>query len=347
MLRVGILGIGFMGRIHYLAYQQARGAKVIALSTRDPKKRAGDWRRTTGNFGPPGAVFDLGDIRRYAHRDELLADPEVDVIDICLPPADHAAAALAAFRAGKHVFCEKPLALTPQDATRMVRAAKQAGRLLLTGHVLPFFAEYAYVLQAVEKQSFGKLLGGHFHRLISDPTWLEGFYDPQHVGGPVVDLHIHDAHFIRLLFGMPHGVFSRGTRRGDVVQRWQTQFLFADPQCTVSALGGVIAQQGRSFTHGFELWFQRATLVYDFAVLDGQPHPLQPLTVIPQRGRCFQPKLQGGDPLVAFTAQIGEVVRSIRSGRTSAILGGDLARDALLLCQRQTESVFTERTVKI
>ena len=48
-----------------------------------------------------------------------------------------------------------------------------------------------------------RLLGGHFLRVISDPLWLKDFYDPHRVGGPLVDLHVHDAHFIRLLFGMP------------------------------------------------------------------------------------------------------------------------------------------------
>ena len=66
------------------------------------------------------------------------------MIDICLPPAWHAKVAIAALKAGKHVFCEKPIALNPADATRMVQAAKQAGKLLSIGHVLPFFPEYRF-----------------------------------------------------------------------------------------------------------------------------------------------------------------------------------------------------------
>ena len=53
MIRIGIVGIGFMGRIHYLASKNLKGAKVTAVCSRDPKKLAGDWSATRGNFGPP------------------------------------------------------------------------------------------------------------------------------------------------------------------------------------------------------------------------------------------------------------------------------------------------------
>src|SRR5688500_8925997 len=111
MVRVGIVGIGFMGMIHYLAYQKVRGARVEAICARDPKKRAGDWRGIQGNFGPPGGQMDLRGVAAYAELDEMLADPAIDLVDLCLPPALHAEAAVAAFKAGKHVLCEKPIAL--------------------------------------------------------------------------------------------------------------------------------------------------------------------------------------------------------------------------------------------
>ncbi len=135
---------------------------------------------------------------------------------------------MAAFKAGKHVLCEKPIALTTADAQRMVKAATASGKQLLIGHVLPFFPEYAFAREAIVSGRYGKLLGGHFKRIISDPQWLKDFFNPQKVGGPVIDLHIHDAHFIRLVCGMPKGVFSRGRMRGDVVEYVDTQFLFDD-----------------------------------------------------------------------------------------------------------------------
>src|SRR5262245_46719310 len=108
MIRMGIAGIGFMGMIHFLAAQKARGAKVTALCTRDPRKRSGDWTGIRGNFGPPGAQMDLANVRGFDSFEDMIADPELDLIDICTPTDQHAPMATAALAAGKHVFVEKP-----------------------------------------------------------------------------------------------------------------------------------------------------------------------------------------------------------------------------------------------
>ena len=163
----------------------------------------------------------------------------------------------------------------------------------------------------------------------------------------MIDLHIHDAHFIRLVCGMPKGVFSRGRMRGDVVEYVDTQFLFDDRSPTITAASGVINQQGRAFTHAFEIHLEQATLIYDFSVIDGKPELSMPLTVLASEGRVERPQLGSGDPVDAFAAELGEVSRSIASGQPSPILGGDLARDALLLCHRQCQSVATGRQAKV
>src|SRR2546421_1253376 len=111
MIRIGIVGVGFMGMIHYLAAQKLRGAKVTAISSRDPKKLAGDWRGIRGNFGPPGEQMDLRKVLKYADLDSLLADPNIDLIDICNPTEQHAPTAIKALKAGKHVLVEKAIAL--------------------------------------------------------------------------------------------------------------------------------------------------------------------------------------------------------------------------------------------
>src|SRR6188768_1392222 len=94
MVRVGIAGIGFMGVTHYKALQQVEGAQVSAIFTRDPKKLAGDWRDVRGNFGEGGGVEDLSGIKRHDTLDVLLTDPDVDLVDICLPTDMHKPAVL-------------------------------------------------------------------------------------------------------------------------------------------------------------------------------------------------------------------------------------------------------------
>jgi predicted dehydrogenase len=348
MLRVGLVGVGFMGWIHYLAYKKAKGVKLAAVSTRDPKKLAGDWRGIKGNFGPPGEQVDLSGVTKYSDLAGVLADPAIDLIDLCLPPNLHAEAALAALAAGKHVFVEKPMALTAADCDKMVKAARKAGKQLLVGHVLPLLPEYAFARKVIASGKLGRLLGGHFKRVISDPLWLPDFYEPAKVGGPLVDLHVHDAHFIRLLFGMPTAVTSQGRLRGEVVEYCVSQFRFADPALVVSSTSGVIHQQGRSFTHGFELHLEKATLYFDLAVLaDGQLQ-VTPLTLLDAKGRIEYPQLPPGDPMLsAFDAEIKEVARSIHSAQPSTLLSGDLARDAIILCHKQTQAVRSGKPVKV
>src|SRR5215472_8351651 len=101
MVRLGIVGVGFMGMIHYLASRKLKGARVTAICSRDPKKRAGDWRGIRGNFGPPGEMMDLSKIKKYDRLDTLLDDPDIDLVDICNPTYLHAPTATAALRAGK------------------------------------------------------------------------------------------------------------------------------------------------------------------------------------------------------------------------------------------------------
>ncbi len=347
MINVGIVGIGFMGMIHYLAYQKVRGAKVRAICSRDAAKRAGDWRGIKGNFGPEGTQMDLGGVAAYESLDAMMADPKIDLVDICLPPAMHATATVAALSASKHAVCEKPMALAVADADRMVDAARKAGKLLFVGHVLPFFPEYAFAYQAVRQRTYGELLGARFKRIISNPLWIKDFYDARRVGGPVIDLHVHDAHFIRLLCGMPRAVCSRGRMRGRVVEFLDTQFVFADHRPTITATSGVIDQQGRPFTHGFELHFERATLLYDFSVIAGQPALSMPLSILTSDGKVIRPRLGSADPVDAFVDELGEVSRAIAKGRASPLLGAELARDALRLCHAQTRSVRSGRHVKL
>lgn len=346
MIRVGVAGVGFMGWIHYLAYQKVRGIEISAICTRDKKKLAGDWRGIQGNFGPPGEQVDVSRMKTYSKLDELLADPEIDLIDNCLPPHLHCDVSIRALAAGKHVFCEKPMALTTSECKRMVNAAARADRQILIGHVLPFFPEYAQARKIIDSGRYGRVLGGSFKRVISDPLWLPDFYDPQRVGGPLVDLHVHDAHLIRMIYGMPTSVVSQGRMRGEVVEYCDTLFRFEDPSLVVTASSGVINQQGRSFTHGYEIHLERATLQFELAVLVDQLE-VMPLKVLTNKGRVLRPDLGDGDPVRGFEAEIKEVVKSVRQNKPSMILGGDLARDAITLCHKQTAAVRTGRPTRV
>lgn len=341
MLRVGISGIGFMGMIHYLAYQQMPEVKVTAICEKIPERLTGDWTGIKGNFGPAGTQMDLTGVATFTDQNEMFASPEVDMVDVCLPPNGHCAATVAALNAGKHVLCEKPIALKTNEADMMVAAAQKNGKMLMIGHVLPFFPSHAFVWEAAQTQKYGKLLGGHFNRVISDPTWLSHFYDMDICGGPMLDLHIHDAHFIRLLFGMPSAVQSVGRCRGNVPEYFSSQFLFDDaPSRVVTAVSGTIRQQGRPFTHGYEVHFEQATVLCEsFMGMD--------VTVLTADGQVEKPVLPALGEIGAFVNELTEATTAIQSGQPSSLLDGKLAQDALRLCHKEIESILTGKRVTV
>lgn len=347
MLKVGIVGIGFMGMIHYLAYQRIPGVKVVALCESYAKERlTGDWTKIKGNFGPAGQQMDLTGIATYDNLDAMLADENVDVVDVCLPPAGHAAATIAALNAGKNVFCEKPIALKAEEGVAMVAAAEKNGKMLLIGHVLPFFDSHNFVFEAAKSGKYGKLLGGNFTRVTSNPFWLDldRFYSMEGAGGPMLDLHVHDAHYIRALFGMPKAVQSVGRLRGDAPQYFNTQFIYDDPDLVVTATSGNIMQQGRPFTHGYEVHFEKATIICES--FTGTP-----VTVIlgdtQEDAKVEKPEFPAGDDITPFVNELTEARDAFVSGQPSAILDGALARDAVTICHKQIEAIQKRGQVEI
>jgi predicted dehydrogenase len=340
MIRIGIAGVGFMGMIHFLAARKIRGAQIAAICSRDPKKRAGDWTGIRGNFGPPGALMDLTGVRIFDSFDKMLIDSEIDLIDVCTPTVQHAAMAIAALDAGKHVLVEKPIALTLADADRMVAAAKRSHRSLLVGHVLPFFPEFALLADAIRSRVYGRLLAGTFQRIIARPDWSSAIADIAQTGGPAIDLHIHDTHFIRMTCGMPASVFATGQVEHDAVVHINAQYLFAGEGPSVASASGALCQSGRPFMHGYEVYFERGTLVHQSGVT--------PPTLFTGDGKIETPPLSGnGDPVDCFAAELQAAVDAIGSTEPSAALDGSFARDALALCLAECESVRTRQFVKI
>lgn len=336
MVNIGIVGIGFMGVTHFKAIDKVKGAKVTAICTRDQKKLRGDWRSVQGNFGGGGGRQDLKGIAAYERIEDMLADDKVDLVDICLPTTMHYEWTMAALAAGKHVFLEKPIALSLREADRMVAEARKRRLRLLVAHVLRYFPEFRLVKQLVDSKAHGRVLAADFKRIISMPAW----WDPKDLartGGPAIDLHIHDADFVQYLFGLPQAVSSSGViRRGGVVEHIDTHYHFKGKH-QVSASGGWLSQQGCPFEHGYDVFFEEATLKFNSSW--GQPP-----TLLTKDGKSRTPKLPGKD---GFVGELQEAVDAVRAGKDSKELSGVSARDSLRMCLKEIESVKTGRRVRL
>ena len=332
-MRAGVVGVGFMSWIHYLAYQRSEQAEMVGFCSRDPKKRSGDWRDIKGNFGPPGEQIDVSQMNVYESLDEMLEDDSIDLIDICLPPKLHPEAVRKSLAAGKHVLCEKPLALDAATAESLLAEAKPGQ--LMVAHILPLMPEFQLLVEAATDLRWGKPIAGRFKRMISPPDWIPDFYDPTSVGGPLIDLHVHDAHLIRLLFGMPTNAHTVNRKKDGVPMFYETVFEFDPPGAVVSCGGGVIDSPGRPFTHGYEVSFEQATVQFEFAAFADGTTLVNPVTVMNNDGTIEQPNLGDGDPVSSFVNEIDATAHCVHHGEISPILDAKTAADALRICEMQ------------
>jgi predicted dehydrogenase len=184
-MRVGIIGSGFMAQVHTAAWR-ALGVEPVGYSPETP--------------GP------------YSSYQALLS--AVDLVDICTPTWLHHSMAIEAAKAGKHVICEKPLALTLEDAQDMIETCNQAGVRLFVAQVVRFFPQYRLVKQLVEEGRIGQLGVLRLRRVSYPPQkpadhW---YFDENRSGGMVVDLMIHDFDYARWLGGDLERVYARANR---------------------------------------------------------------------------------------------------------------------------------------
>jgi predicted dehydrogenase len=198
-----------MGAAHVAALSAYPEAELAAVVSRDPKTREGDFSATGGNLKLEKRQFDFSRVSKYSTWQEIVADPNVDAISICLPTNFHAEVTIAALDAGKHVICEKPMALTMAECESMLAAAERSKRILMIGQVLRFWPEYMALRKFVTDGEHGQVRQATFLRKAGLPEWSKWLPDETQSGGAVMDLLVHDIDQILLLFGMPERVTAK------------------------------------------------------------------------------------------------------------------------------------------
>lgn len=209
-MRIGVIGLGFMGTTHLQAWRKVAGAEIVAVCSDEPEKLSGDLSGVEGNLGNKGEKFDFSKMGRYTEVAQLLADPNVEAVDICLPTNLHAPVASAALQAGKHVLVEKPIALSPDEADALVALARAKGRTLMVGQVLRFLPQYRALATALRSGEYGAVRSAMFRRRCAAPFWSKWLGDASRSGGGVVDLLIHDIDFVLSVFGPPERQAASG-----------------------------------------------------------------------------------------------------------------------------------------
>ncbi len=179
-LKVGVIGVGGIAGSHFPGWKASENTELYAFA--DPAAPVLEAKAQANDVSVT-----------YVKPEDLINDPNVDIVDICTPSAYHAPLAIAALNAGKHVICEKPLAPTPQAIHEMIEARDKSGKLLMTAQHFRFQKD----TQALKRQLDTGVLGDIYHARswMLRRNWLPtgpGFiYKKNSGGGPCIDIGVH------------------------------------------------------------------------------------------------------------------------------------------------------------
>lgn len=203
MIKIGLIGCGFMGTMHANCYRAIEGVQVVAVA---------DVRREKAEV-----LAALSGAKIYATGMELIQNEQLDAVDICLPTYLHAEHAAAAMNRKLNVFLEKPATLTLEEGERLLEVQRKTGAGVQVGQVIRFWDEYVWLKEAIEDNRYGSVQNVMLRRLSPRPDWAwDGWVlDDKRSGGALQDLHVHDIDYMLYVFGEPKNFSTVKAHGGD------------------------------------------------------------------------------------------------------------------------------------
>jgi len=329
-----------MGTMHAQIYKQLREATLVAVVDKQRAKA----ERDLAKLGIEARVF--------ATLEDMLRHCEVDVVDVCLPTDLHAAFALKAIAAGKHVFCEKPLALTKADGKKIALAAKKSGVLFQVGQCIRFWPEYMAFEAFLKSGKAGKLLSLSLQRRAGRPAYSTGDWlnDGHRSGGAALDLHIHDTDYVHHLLGRPDAVTSVGTRDKSGWSHIFTAYHFKD--VAVTAEGGWNYPKNWGFQMAFQALFENGAVEFDSGAI-----PTMTVTIGGGKKQPLGFKSPGAgesstgagnvSSLGGYYNELKEFLSCLRRKTAPKVATCDQALESLVTALAEIQSASTGRTIKL
>jgi predicted dehydrogenase len=332
-VNVAVAGLGFMGATHLQAYQKMENVRIVAVCNAGRMPVNGVLRAVNGNIqNTPDIRLGKG-VKMYRDFNELVADRDIDLVDICTPTVPHSAHAIAALKAGKHALCEKPLAQNVPEARKVLKTAAVSKKFFMPAMCMRFWPGWGWLKEIVAQKTYGEVRAANFRRVTARPTWGKA---GAHAGGALLDLHIHDTDFVNFLFGRPHSVFSTGSTDTDgTVSHVVTQYFYPNGPA-VHAEGSWLLPAG--FNMSFTLHCERATIDFDLSRGKNALH----LHESGKESRTVKLKKTDG-----YNEEIRYFVNCISKGIKPSVVTAQDGLTALEICAAEEKSVRTGKAVKL
>jgi predicted dehydrogenase len=336
-VNVGVVGLGFMGLTHINAYRKIPGVDVVAVCDAVRQPVNGVLAGVSGNVAGSDTVQLGPSVRAYTKIEDLLADGEVELVDLCVPTPMHVPQTIASLQAGKHVICEKPLARTSGESRKIVEAAAAATTFFMPAMCMRFWPGWAWLKDLKAQGTYGDILTARFRRVSAPPGWSrDSYFKGGDSGGALFDLHVHDTDFVQFLFGRPTAVFSTGVSRfSGATDHVVTQYMVPGG-ATVYAEGSWLMASG--FSMSYTVMFERATIDYDGSRGDNALQVLEegkdPRTV----------PIEGPD---GYVGELQHLIDAIRSGTPPTVVTALDGLSAVEICEAEEKSVQTGQVVAL
>lgn len=252
MVKLGLVGVGFMGSTHSACYEllcKQMDVKVTAVADINIEKA----KNIAEKFG---AVV-------YGSAQELIDQADVNTVDICLPTFLHTEYAIKAMKKGFNIFIEKPVCLTEEEAQKLLDTQRETGSEVMVGQCMRLWSEYVYLKEVVESREYGTLQSAVFKRISPRPDWAwDGWLtDTKRSGSAVLDLHIHDVDFIRYILGDPRSIQSLISTTDGKPEHAFAIYTYDD--AVVSVEGGWDYPPCFPFEMEYRVKFEKATIVFN------------------------------------------------------------------------------------
>jgi predicted dehydrogenase len=321
-MRVGIVGAGTMGAVHAAAWRSTEARLIGCVSAQQSQS---------------DQLAALHEIRRYHAFTDLLED--VDIVDICTPTATHQSMVLEAAQAGKHVLCEKPIALRQEDGEAMIQACQKAGVRFFVCMVVRFFPQYRLAKDLVNEGKIGNLTVLRLKR-VSYPPQKKGdnwYLDESRSGGMIVDLMIHDFDFARWVGGEVQRIFARRSRSDQGMAEY-AQAILRFQSGAIGLIEGGWAYPPGIFRTGFDLSGSDGLIEWN----SDQPGPVHVLHVPEAEDAGAVGLPISGIAEDPYTIEIGHAYDAIRTEKAFDVTAED-AVQSLRIALAARESINTNQ----